>query len=75
MTRELKIDLDKVKELIESDWDDNMIRLKVGEYVLSVAEKQDSEIAKLLDIQFVRPMTIAQQPSAARCCRGRVFNA
>ena len=72
MTRELKIDLDKVKELIESDWDDNMIRLKVGGYVLSVAEKQDSEIAKLLDIQFVRPMKIAQQPSAARCCRGRV---
>lgn len=71
MTRELKIDLDRVKELIESDWDDNMIRLKVGEYVLSVAEKQDSEIAKLLDIQFVTPMKIAQ-PSAARCCRGRV---
>ncbi|EPW4425770.1 hypothetical protein ACWLO4_002570 [Vibrio vulnificus] len=73
MSKDIVIAIDKLKEIIESDWDDDIIRMKIGEYALSVAEKSDSDVKDLLDIKFIKRTTpeLLQQASA-RCCRGRV---
>lgn len=75
MSKNLKIDLADIRKMIESDWDDKAIRLKIGDYVVQKAAEEDKEIASLLDIKFVNEAERASDESRgllARCCRGRV---
>ncbi|MBT3255468.1 MAG: hypothetical protein HN366_03270 [Deltaproteobacteria bacterium] len=71
----LMIDLDELRKLIESDVDDEIIRLKVGKWLVKQATEADSEIATLLDTKVVTGAQGLCEPVAAgrgKCCRGRV---
>ena len=75
MIEKLSIELSEIQQIIESDWDDKAIRLRVGEYVLQKAAEQDKGIESLLDTKFVKePVTAAYMTHRvlSRCCRGRV---
>ncbi|MCF7982347.1 MAG: hypothetical protein K9K86_10205 [Pseudomonadales bacterium] len=75
MSKTLSIDLADIKGIVESDWDDKAIRLKIGEFVVQKAADADDEIASLLDVKFVKEADKASDESRgllARCCRGRV---
>lgn len=77
MSQIITIEKDDLIKIIESDWDDNMIRLKVGEFILSKAEKQFKDISKLLNMKFVKDMEginlslPSSTEGGTRCCRGR----
>ena len=71
----LMIDLDELRKLIESDVDDETIRLKVGEWLVKQAAETDSEIATLLNTKIVTgPQDQCESVPAGRgrCCRGVV---
>jgi hypothetical protein len=85
MSKKLSIELSDIRNIIESDWDDNAIRMRIGEIVLQKAIEQDKGIESLLDIKFViEPkreehkreskefISVPPFPIASRCCRGRV---
>jgi hypothetical protein len=72
--KSIEVDLEAIKKLVESEWDDNMLRLKVGEFVLQQVERQDAALKRLLNIKFVsepkRARGVTREPGP-RCCRGR----
>ncbi|HWR30669.1 MAG TPA: hypothetical protein VN631_12650 [Negativicutes bacterium] len=71
----LMIDLDELRKLIESEVDDETIRLKVGNWLVKQAAEADSEIATLLNTKIVTDVQGMCIPAAAgrgKCCRGHV---
>ncbi len=75
MSKNLSIDLLDIQKIISSDWDDNAIRIKIGEFVLQKAIKQDSKIKSLINTKFIKEpkgLAIASKKILSRCCRGHV---
>lgn len=76
MSEKLSIDLSDIRKIIESDWNDLVIKRSVGKYILRKAAEQDKDIAALLETKFVEDVKIHGNPdlrdSILRgCCRGR----
>lgn len=75
MNKNLNIDLVEIRKIIESDWDDKAIRLKIGEYVVKRASEENKDIASLMDIKFVKDADKASDELRgirSRCCRGHM---
>ncbi len=75
MENKMAINLLEIRKIIESDWDDEAIKLKIGDYVINKLSAEDKEIAALMDIKFIKEANMAiNVPHGgryARCCRGR----
>lgn len=76
MSETLSVDLSKIQQIIESEWDDDKIRHQIGEYVIQIAAEQSKEIKLLLQTKPVagsREIDRQNRSAAfARCCRGHM---
>jgi hypothetical protein len=74
MSKKLSVELSEIQKIIESEWDDDKIRLQVGKYILKKAAEQDVEIDRLLNTKIVKSTSEGTEIIAAgrSCCRGHM---
>lgn len=74
MSEKLSVEWSEIQNIIESEWDDDKIRMQVGKYILKKAAEQNVDIDRLLNTKIVKSASEGIQNIAAgrSCCRGHM---